>query len=75
MKYLNKEQVADILGIKPRTAAALMMEMNPIPICGKVRRKWVVTEENLDRFMAKKMLGLPKASRAEKGSSKKLTRR
>ena len=56
-RCLNKDQVAEILGVKPRTASALMMEMNPVAICGKVRKRYVVTEENLQRWMMRKTLG------------------
>ena len=73
--YLDQNQVAERIGVKPRTALALMMEMNPIPICGKTRKRYRVTEENLDRWMAKRMLGKPKAGTICTGSKKKLERR
>ena len=72
---LNKEAVADRIGVRPKTAAALMMEMNPIPITGNVRHKWVVTEENLERWIARKMIGKPKTGSVQGGSKKRLERR
>ena len=73
--YLDKEQVAERIGVKPRTALALMMEMNPIPICGKTRVRYRVTEENLDRWMAGRMMGKAKTGTICTGSRKKLERR
>lgn len=73
--YLDQNQVAERIGVKPRTALALMMEMNPIPICGKTRKRYRVTEENLDRWMAKRMMGKPVTGGIRTGSKKKLERR
>ena len=73
--YLDQNQVAERIGVKPRTALALMMEMNPIPICGKVKKRYRVTEENLDRWMAKRMIGRPKTGTISTGSKKRLERR
>ena len=73
MIYLDKNQVAERLGIKPRTAAVLMMEMNPIAISGKTRMRYRVTEESLDRWMAKKTIGKPVS--IGKGTTKRLERR
>ena len=73
--YLDQNQVAERIGVKPRTALALMMEMNPIPICGKVKKRYRVTEENLDRWMAKRMIGRPKTGTINTGSKKRLERR
>ena len=72
--YLNPDQVAERLGVKRRTAMLLMMEMNPIPISGTVRKRYRVTEDSLERFIEKRMIGRPKHS-ISKGSNKKLTRR
>ena len=75
-RCLNKDQVAEILGVKPRTASALMMEMNPVAICGKVRKRYVVTEENLQRWMMRKMLGNKQTiGRAGTSSNRRLERR
>ena len=76
IRCLNKDQVAEILGVAPRTASALMMEMNPVVVCGKVRKRYVVTEENLQRWMMRKMLGGKKAiGRTGTGSNRRLERR
>ena len=40
MTLLNKNAVATRLGVKPRTAAALMLEMNPVIISGTVRKQY-----------------------------------
>ena len=73
--YLDQHQVAERIGVKPRTALALMMEMNPIPISGKVRMRYRVTEENLDRWMARRMIGKQSTGGIATGSRKKLERR
>ena len=73
--YLDQHQVAERIGVKPRTALALMMEMNPIAICGTTRKRYRVTEENLDRWMAKKMIGKVKTGTVCMGSKRKLERR
>ena len=73
--YLDKHGVASRLGVKPKTAAMLMMEMNPIAISGNVRKRYRVTEENLERWAAKRMLGIPKTGSIRTGSKKKLERR
>ena len=75
IRYLDPQEVADRLGVARRTAMSLMMEMNPIPVCGKTRMRYRVTEENLDRWMAKKMLGKPKTGTICTGSKKRLERR
>ena len=75
MEYLDKNEVAKRIGVKPRTAAAMMMEMNPIPISGKVRMRYRVTEESLNSWMMRRMIGKPKAGNISKGVSKKLERR
>lgn len=76
IRCLNKDQVAEILGVKPRTASALMMEMNPVAVCGKVRKRYVVTEENLQKWMMRKMLGgKPSTGRIGTGSNRRLERR
>ena len=73
IRYLDPQDVADRLGVARRTAMALMMEMNPIPISGKTRMRYRVTEENLDRWMAKRTIGKPTST--GNGSNKRLERR
>ena len=75
VECLTKEQIAKRLGVKPRTASALMMEMNPVPICGKTRKRYVVTEDNFQQWLSRKMIGKPKAGATGKGSNKRLERR
>lgn len=75
IRCLDKNQVAERLGVKPKTAAAMMMEMHPIPLTGKVRHKWVVTETNLEQWMEKRMLGKPKAGSISTGCKRRLERR
>ena len=72
--YLDKNDVAERLGIKPKTAAGYMMEMNPIPISGTVRKRYRVTEENLDAWCNKRMIGKPTKS-ISTGTKNKLGRR
>ena len=54
---LNADQVAERLGVAKRTAMSLMMEMNPVTISGSVRKRYRVTEDNLERFIMKRMQG------------------
>ena len=75
MEYLDKNEVARRIGVKPRTAATLMMEMNPIPISGTVRIRYRVTEESFNAWMMRRMMGKPKAGTISKGSNRKLERR
>ena len=72
--YLDPNQVAERLGVARRTAMSLMMEMNPIAISGTVRKRYRVTEENLDRWMAKRSVR-PVMGSINKGSRQKLERR
>ena len=71
--YLDKNAVAERLGVQPRTAAALMMEMNPVIISGKTRKRIRVTEENLERWAMKKTLGKPMRT-VSTGNKKRLER-
>lgn len=73
IRYLDAQQVADRLGVSRRTAMSMMLEMNPIAISGKTRIRYRVTEENLDRWMAKRMIGKQKTVSFSTG--KKLARR
>lgn len=74
-KLLDKFAVAERIGVQPKTAAALMMEMNPVAISGNVRKRYRVTEENLERWVAKKMIGKAYEDHFSKGSRKRLERR
>lgn len=73
--YLDKYGVAERLGVPPKTAAALMMEMNPVAISGNVRKRYRVTEENLERWAMKRMLVKQKAGYVNTGSKRRLERR
>ena len=74
-RYLDPQQVADRIGVTRRTALSLMMEMNPIPVSGTVRRRYRVTEENLEHWMAKRMIGRPRTGSIGSGCKKRLKRR
>ena len=73
-RYLDPQEVADRLGVARRTAMELMMQMNPIAISGTVRRRYRVSEENLDRWMVRRQIWKTSGDIGH-GSSKKLTRR
>lgn len=73
-RLLDKEQVAVLLGVRPKTAAALMMEMNPIAVTGKVRHRYVVTEDNLEKWIIRKSVGRNQTGNRA-GSKKRLERR
>ena len=73
IRYLDAQQVADRLGVSRRTAMSMMLEMNPIAISGKTRIRYRVTEENLDRWMSKRMIGKQKTVSFSTG--KRLARR
>ena len=73
-RYLDKFAVAERLGVQPKTAAAMMMEMNPIAISGNVRKRYRVTEDSLERWIARRMLVKPKAGSIQ-GSKRRLERR
>ena len=73
-RYLDKNDVAERLGVNPKTAASMMMEMNPIAISGTVRKRYRVTEENLERWVMKRMIGRQTAQHRT-GGQKRLERR
>ena len=73
--WLNKQQIADRLGIHVKTAEKILMEMHPVAISGKVRRKYRVSEENLERWMLKHTIGGYAPVSRIGGSTKKLARR
>ena len=52
--YLTPDDVAARLNVSRKTAKSLMMEMNPITITGKDRKRYRVTEESLEAWIAKK---------------------
>ena len=52
--YLTADDVANRLHVSKKTAKALMMEMNPVAITGTVRKRYRVTEESLEAWIAKK---------------------
>jgi len=74
-RWLEPQEVADRLGVARRTAMSLMMEMNPVPITGKVRMRYRVSEDSLELWMQKRTIGKPLANSISKGSKKKLQRR
>jgi len=50
---LRAEQVAEIIGVSPRTAADLMQLMPHINIGRSLRKpRWAVTEDDLNAFLA-----------------------
>lgn len=53
-ELLDKKAVAHRLNVSEKTAAALMKEMDAIPITGTIRKRYRVTEENLEAWIAKK---------------------
>ena len=76
MTWLNKQQLAEKLGVHVKTAEKMMMEMNPVPISGKVRKRYRVSEENVEKWMLKHTMGTSApVSRTGTGSTKKLARR
>ena len=52
--YLTADDVANRLHVSKKTAKALMMEMNPVAITGTMRKRYRVTEESLEAWIAKK---------------------
>ena len=72
---LDKEAVAYRIGVKPRTAATLMLEMNPVVVSGTVRKQYRVTEESLELWIAKRTIGKPQTGSIKKGSRQRLGRR
>lgn len=73
--WLNKQQIADRLGIHVKTAEALMMQMHPVAISGNVRKRWRVSEANLEQWMMKQGDGKAVPVNRVCGTSKKLARR
>lgn len=75
MIYLDKHGVAERLSVPVKTAAVLMMQMNPIAISGTVRKRYRVSEESLDLWMANRSQNKRKVTRPCTGTNRKLTRR
>ena len=73
--WLNKQQIADRLGIHPKTAEVLMMQMHPVAISGTVRKRWRVSEANLDQWMNRQGDGKAVPISKLGGCKKKLARR
>ena len=73
--FLDKNAVAFRLGVKPKTAAKLMMEMNPVAISGKTRKRYRVTEDSLERWAEGKMMKPHSTGSISKGTKKRMERR
>lgn len=73
---LNADKVADRLGVHRRTAMALMMEMSPVAISGNVRKRYRVSEDNLEKWILKHSNGMkPPVSRIGTGTERRLQRK
>ena len=71
---LDADQVAERIGVARRTAMVMMLDMHPVTISGKTRKRIRVTEESLEKWMVARSDG--KASgRVATGSKKRLERR
>lgn len=78
MIWLSPDQVAERLGVHRKTAMAYMMEMNPVVISGKTRKRYRVSEMNLNIWMLKHSVGgKPSGNSISKttGSNQKMKRR
>ena len=73
--WLDKNQIAERLGIHIKTAETLMHEMHPVPISGKVRKRWRVSEQNFEEWMNKQGDGQSVHVSKAFGTNKKLARR
>ena len=74
--WLNADQIADRIGVHRKTAMAMMLEMNPVAISGNTRKRYRVSEENLEQWMLKHSVGSKTpVSRVGTGCNKKLKRR
>lgn len=71
--WLNPDQVAERIGVARRTAMAMMLEMQPVFISGKVRRRIRVSEESLEQWMVAHCQG--RKPRTTSLSTRKLARR
>lgn len=72
--WLNPDQVAERLGVKRRTAMAMMMQMPHSIISGKHRQRVRVSEEQLEAWLLKRSTGKPIQTKSV-GSNRRLTRR
>lgn len=74
--WLDADQVAERIGVSRRTAMARMLEMNPSCVGGNVRKRYRVSEENLEKWLVNRSQGRRSpVSRIGTGSNKKLQRR
>ena len=73
-ELLDKTAVAHRLKVSEKTAASLMMEMNPVVISGTFRKRYRVTEESLEAWIARKQK-LKGLRYINHGSQRKIERR
>ena len=73
-ELLDKKAVANRLKVSEKTAAALMLEMNPVVISGTIRKRYRVTEESLEAWVAKKQK-LKGLRHIKQGNQRRLERR
>lgn len=77
MIWLSPDQVAERLGVHRKTAMAYMMEMHPVAISGRVRKRYRVSEADLTAWVLKHSVGKPSGNSLSKttGSNQKMKRR
>ena len=73
--WLGPDQVAERLGVKRRTAMAMMSQMPHSVISGMERKRIRVSEDTLEAWMAKRSNNITPISIKTVGSKKKLARR
>jgi len=73
--WLGPDQVAERLGVKRRTAMAMMSQMPHSVISGTERKRIRVSEDTLEAWMAKRSSNITPISIKTVGSKKKLARR
>ena len=73
--WLGPDQVAERLGVKRRTAMAMMSQMPHSVISGTERKRVRVSEDMLEAWMAKRSSNITPISIKTVGSKKKLARR
>jgi len=73
--WLGPDQVAERLGVKRRTAMAMMSQMPHSVISGTERKRVRVSEDTLEAWMAKRSNNITPISIKTVGSKKKLARR
>jgi Tfp pilus assembly protein FimT len=72
---LDADQVAERIGVARRTAMAMMLDMHPVTISGKTRKRIRVSEENLERWMIAHSDGKSSVKSIYTGSKRRLERR